>query len=108
MGVVESFQDSPIGLFFPTTQGERLMNGRLTSSLALAAAALLTALPGRVQAQERYRVLVPDFFALNGADKGFGGQVAEELRKQMEALVTHQPIEKKEINDQLRQFKMKM
>lgn len=84
------------------------MNGRLTSSLALAAAALLTALPGQVQAQDRYRVLVPDFFALNGANKGFGGDVAEELRKQMEELVTHQPIEKKEINDQLRTFKMKM
>ena len=45
------------------------MIGRLTRSLALAAAALLTALPGRVQAQEnaRYRVLVPDFFAAQGA-----------------------------------------
>jgi tetratricopeptide (TPR) repeat protein len=86
------------------------MIGRLTRSLALAAAALLTALPGRVQAQEnsRYRVLVPDFFALEGADRGFGEDVAEEVRKLLEDLPTHQPIEKKEINDQLRQFKMKM
>ena len=86
------------------------MNGRHIRSLALAAAALLTALPGRVQAQEnsRYRVLVPDFFVLNGAKKGFGEDVAEELRKRLDGLVTHQPIEKKEINDQLRTFKMKM
>jgi hypothetical protein len=86
------------------------MIGRLTRSLALSAAALLTALPGRVQAQEnsRYRVLVPDFFALEAANKGFGGDVAEEVRKLLEDLATHQPITKKEINDQLRQFKMKM
>lgn len=86
------------------------MIGRLTRSLALAAAALLTALPGRVEAQEasRYRVLVPDFYALEGADKGWGGDVAEEVRKRLEGLATHQPIAKKEINDQLRQFKMKM
>ena len=57
------------------------MIGRLTRSFALAAAALLTALPGRVQAQDnsRYRVLVPDFFAQAGAKRGFGGDVADAL-----------------------------
>ena len=86
------------------------MIGRLTRSFAFAAAALLTALPGRVQAQDnqRYRVLVPDFFAVQGAKKGFGGDVAEEVRKKLEGLATHQPIEKKEINEQLSKFKMKM
>jgi len=86
------------------------MIGRLTPSLALAAAALLTALPGRVQAQDnsRYRVLVPDFFAEAGAKKGFGGDVAQEVRKKMEALATHQPIPEKEVKEQLAKFKMKM
>jgi tetratricopeptide (TPR) repeat protein len=86
------------------------MIGRLTRSFALAAAALLTALPGRVQAQDnsRYRVLVPDFFAQAGAKRNFGSDAAEEVRKRLEGLATHQPIEKKEINDQLKQFKMKM
>jgi hypothetical protein len=73
------------------------MIGRRTRSLALAAAALLTALPGRVQAQEnsRYRVLVPDFFATGGAKKGFGGDVAEGVRKNLEGQATHPPNEKK-------------
>jgi tetratricopeptide (TPR) repeat protein len=86
------------------------MIGRLTRSFALAAAALLTALPGRVQGQDnsRYRVLVPDFFAQGGAKRDFGEDVAEEVRTRLEGLATHQPIEKKEINDQLKQFKMKM
>lgn len=90
------------------------MIGRLTRSLVVAfgaaAAALFTALPGRVQAQEnsRYRVLVPDFFATGGAPKGFGGDVAKEVRKQMESLPTHQAIPEKEVKEQLAKFKMKM
>ena len=86
------------------------MNGRLTRFIAFAAAALLTALPARVQAQEnsRFRVLVPDFFALEGSRRNFGRDVAEELRKQLEALPTHEPIAKKEIENQLKQFDLKM
>ena len=86
------------------------MNGRLTRSLAFAAAALLTAMPARVKAQEmaRYRVFVPDFYALEGAKRNFGRDVAEELQKRLSVLGTHQPIAEKEIKDQLKQFDMKM
>lgn len=85
------------------------MNGRLTRFFAFAAAALLIALPSRVSAQgSRYRVLVPDFFAVQGAKGGFGGDVAKELRARLDKLGTHAPIPEKELKEQLSKFKMKM
>jgi tetratricopeptide (TPR) repeat protein len=86
------------------------MNGRLTRSLAFAAAVLLTALPTQVRAQAsvRYRVLVPDFFPAEGVKKNFGEDVAKELRKALEGLGTHQPIERNEIRDELKEFDLKI
>ena len=86
------------------------MNGRLTRSLAFAAAALLTALPSQVKAQAnvRYRVLVPDLFPADGSKKNFGEDVAEELREFLEGLGTHQPIERNEIRDELKAFDLKI
>ena len=86
------------------------MNGRLTRSLAFAAAALLTALPSQVKAQAnvRYRVLVPDLFPAEGSKKNFGEDVAEELREFLEGLGTHQPIERNEIRDELKAFDLKI
>lgn len=75
--------------------------------LALMAAA---SLPGRASAQDmgRYRVLIPNFEPHGGADKGFGEDAAKELRTLINTLATHQPIEKKEIEQSLKKFKMKM
>ena len=85
------------------------MNGRLTRYFAFAAAALLTALPGQVSAQgSRYRVLVPDFYAVQGAKGGFGKDVATELRTRLDKLGTHAPIPDKELKESLVKFKMKM
>jgi len=56
----------------------------------------------------RYRVLIPNFQPLEGADKGFGEDAAKDLRELINGLATHQPIEKKEIEQDLKRFKMKM
>lgn len=82
------------------------MNGRLTRFIALAAAAFLTAMPA--QAQERFRVLVPDFYAPEGTDRGFGEDAAEELRELLNTLRTHAPIERDEIEDVADEFDMDM
>ena len=63
-----------------------------------------------LQAQDmgRYRVLIPNFQPLDGADDDFGKDAAEDLRELVNGLATHQPIEKKEIESSLKRFKMKM
>jgi tetratricopeptide (TPR) repeat protein len=82
------------------------MIGRLTRLFALAAAAFLTVRPA--EAQERFRVLVPDFYAADGARRNFGEDVAEELRTLLNGLRTHAPIELDEVEDQLDEFDMEM
>ena len=75
------------------------------------AAALVAAPAADVAAQEamgRYRVLIPDFEALEGADRDFGEEAAKRLREMINTLATHQPIERKEIEQDLKRFKMKM
>ena len=89
-------------------QGDHLMNGRLTRFFTLAAAALLTALPAQAQELGRFRVLVPDFYALQGADRDFGEDAANDLRDLLKGLPTHQPIERGDVRDQVREFDMRM
>lgn len=74
------------------------------------AAALVAAPATGVDAQEvaRYRVLIPDFEALEGANRKFGENTAKALRELMSTNETHQPIERKEIEDNLKKFKIKM
>lgn len=74
------------------------------------AAALVFAPVTGVDAQEmgRYRVLIPNFEPLEGANKRFGENAAKELRELINTLATHQPIEKREIENNLKRFKMKM
>ncbi len=75
------------------------------------AAAMVAAPAAGVDAQEamgRYRVLIPDFEALEGADKNFGKDAAKALREMINTLATHEPIERDEIEDDLKRFKMKM
>jgi tetratricopeptide (TPR) repeat protein len=66
--------------------------------------------PAASQAQEmgRFRVLIPNFEPIEGADKKFGEEAAKELRELINTLATHQSIEKKEIEQNLKRFKMKM
>ena len=89
------------------------MIGRLKRGL-LALAALIVASTtfanGPLEAQNtgRFRVLVPDLFALEDANRGFGEDVAEELRDMLNELPTHQPVDKDEIEDQLDRFDLRM
>src|SRR5690606_3269948 len=86
------------------------MFGRLTSLIPLVAAAVVLGPAAEAQAQDggRFRILVPYFQPLNGADRGFGEGSSEELRKLMEGLLTHRPIPKGEIEDAADAYDMNM
>ena len=82
------------------------MIGRRTRIFLLTVAAALTA--GPMAAQQRFRVLVPDFYAPEGTRRNFGRDTAEELRELLNTLVTHQPIDEDEIDDQLDELDLDM
>lgn len=86
------------------------MYERLTRGLTTGVAALLLAsfLPSFAAAQEqtasaRFRVLVPNFWPAEGGNKGLGEKVAEELRDLINDFPTHQPIDRKDLRDVLKQ-----
>jgi len=84
---------------------------RMKIALAAIAVALVVVPTTALQAQQemgRFRVLIPNFEPLEGANKKFGENAAKELRSLINTLATHQPIEKKEIESNLKRFKMKM
>lgn len=83
---------------------------RITRTFTWLAAALVVVPAAGATAQEmsRYRVLIPNFEALEGANRKFGENAAKELRTLINGLATHQPIDKKEIDENLKKFKMKM
>lgn len=90
------------------------MTGRLNPVLAMAAAALLAApslsrsASADAQDMSRYSVLIPDFYSVDGNDRRFGQRVAEELQRLMNGLPTHSAIERRQINNDLNRFRMKM
>lgn len=90
------------------------MNGRLRLGIlaliatALAAIPLQSQLASAQEASARFRVLVPDVHALQGANKRFGERLADELRDLINDMVTHQPVEEGEIKDALKRFDRKM
>ncbi|MEQ9401183.1 MAG: tetratricopeptide repeat protein [Longimicrobiales bacterium] len=85
------------------------MVGRLKLACSLMVAAAVIVPAASLDAQEgRYRILIPDFYPTNDANKGFGEKAAEELRELMSTLLTHEAIEEDEIKDNLKRFKMKM
>ena len=72
---------------------------------------LATLAPVLLQAQQtpsRYRILIPDFHALERVDRGFGEKAAEALRERMNALVTHQVVERGELRSELRRIDLEM
>ena len=56
------------------------------------------------EVQGRFRVMIPDLFPGEESDRGWGEDVAEELRDLINQLPTHEPVERNEIRDALRQF----
>ncbi len=83
------------------------MLGRIHRALIVLATAVAAFPATRVHAQERFRVLIPNFQPLEGADKKFGENAAKDLRELVAGLATHQAIDKKEIEANLKKFKMK-
>ncbi len=74
----------------------------------LAGVALLwaPALQAQQEATGRFQVLVYNMEPMGDADDGFGKDVAKELRKLIDDLATHQPVEEKEIKNSLKRFKV--
>ena len=76
--------------------------------LGLASLAAFLLLPAFVSAQQevqgRFRVMIPDLFPAEESDRGYGEDLAEELRDLINRLPTHEPVERNEIRDALRQF----
>lgn len=60
-------------------------------AFTLLAAAFLVGTSASLRAQElgRFRVLIPNFEALDGANRKFGEKSAEELRDLINTLATH-------------------
>lgn len=82
----------------------RLAFPRLGVAL-LAAFLFLPALASAQQeVQGRFRVMIPDLFPGEDTGRGFGEDVAEELRDLINELPTHEPVERNEIRDAMRQF----
>ena len=85
------------------------MLGRLKLTLAASALAAL-ATPTLSLAQEggRFRVIIPPFEPRQNADRGFGRDVAEELREMINTLPTHVAMDEGDIEDQAEQFNVDM
>jgi tetratricopeptide (TPR) repeat protein len=91
-----------------------MMNVRLRLGLLVLAVAAMAAIPAQTQvlsAQEasaRFRVLVPAIQGQEGADRRFGGRLANELRSLINDMATHQPIEGRELSQALRRYDLRM
>jgi len=87
------------------------MVGRLKLALAFTATALLLAPAAQLAAQQdggRYRVLIPYFTPLDGADDDFGKDASEDLRELLEQMPTHVALDKGQIEDEVDKFDMDM
>jgi tetratricopeptide (TPR) repeat protein len=85
---------------------ERTVNyRRVRAALAVAVAAaagLAGATPA--EAQQRMRVFVPEFEATQQVRGNFGRDVAQQVQRALDAMATHQPVQRNELRDQLRRF----
>ena len=89
------------------------MTSRLRFGVLGATALALVATPllpqeASAQAASRFRVMVTNLMPAEGADDDFGKDLAKELRKLINELPTHQPVEEKEIKDEAKRFDMDM
>ncbi len=63
-----------------------------------------TALDAQQTVSSRFQVLIPNFQPINGEDDNFGEDLAEELRDQIDEMVTHSAVDKDDIEDALDDF----
>lgn len=77
------------------------------TGVALGLAVLAGALSAQpAEAQDRMEVLVVNLQAQNGANDKFGREVAEDLKEFIDDMATHQPVEKDDLKDALKKFKL--
>jgi tetratricopeptide (TPR) repeat protein len=83
------------------TVNHRRVRGAVVAAVA-AAAGLLAAVPA--EAQQRLRVLVPEFEATEQVRGNFGRDVAQRVQRAIDQMATHQPVQRNDLRDQLRRF----
>src|SRR5690606_1703424 len=66
-----------------------------------------SAVPADAQVQSRMRVLVPSFVDATGKATRDGGRLADQVRKQINQMPTHAPVEEKAWKDALKKFGLK-
>ena len=83
----------------------------MISRICLFVIMAVMALSVPVSAQEtvsgRFRVLIPQFLPMNDEDDGFGDKLADRLRDQIDELNTHAAVSERDINNQIKEFKIK-
>jgi tetratricopeptide (TPR) repeat protein len=86
---------------------DRLKLGAIVTAMGLLMAAPLASPAHQAAGQDvtgRFRVLVPNFEPLNDARDKYGKETAKELRKLINDLATHQPVDEKELKSALKQY----
>lgn len=74
---------------------------------AMVGLAAATTVSAQQQPGGRMRILVPALEAQGGAKPNIGREIAEALQKQIDELPTHAPVDRRELRDALRRFKVK-
>jgi hypothetical protein len=87
---------------------ERSVNpwlSRVAAACVVAAVAWLgSAEPA--EAQQRMRVLVPEFEAKEPVRGNFGRDVAQQVQRALDNMATHQPVARNDLRDQLRRYNL--
>jgi tetratricopeptide (TPR) repeat protein len=78
---------------------------RIAMACAVAAAAWLGG-AAPAEAQQRMRVLVPEFEAKEPVRGNFGRDVAQQVQRGLDDMATHQPVARNDLRDQLRRFNL--
>lgn len=104
---------TPGGTMVPSgwrTQMARMFEARkLAAGAALMAAVLMagSVAPAAAQDGSRMRVLIPAFMTADGKTNRDGERIADQLRKQINEMATHAPVEMKLVDQKLKEFGVK-
>jgi len=83
------------------------MSVRLSLFVIMASMALNVPASAQESVSGRFRVLIPQFLPMNDEDDGFGDKLADRLRDQIDDLNTHAAVSERDINNQIKEFKIK-
>ena len=83
------------------------MISRICLFVIMAVMALSVPVSAQQTVSGRFRVLIPQFLPMNDEDDGFGDKLADRLRDQIDELNTHAAVSERDINNQIKEFKIK-